>query len=415
MVGQEKTKVELEAELEELRQRFAQLVKKLVDLDLMPLEAGDYVARLRVPHDVTVQRQLEDHLTLTRKMEIVGRVSGGIARELNEWLAVILGFSTMALEEAPIEGQVNNHLQEIRETVVGATDLTQKLLTCSRRPFVTSKPFNLNDLVVNLEQQVHRTIGEGIELTVILSPDPVIIKADSGQIERVLMNLVTNARDAMPQGGKLTIQAADVNSTDADRSWPVYLPKGKYVLLTVKDTGVGISSEIKSRLFEPFSTTKEVDLGTGLGLFTCYGIVQQCGGYIGVCSEQGQGTSINIFLPLIDERGGSLTADVTLATDQRSNLPGGKETVLLVEDDPLVRSMVSHVLHDLGYTVLEAAGGVEALAVAQLHQGNSIDLLLTNVGLLPMQGEELANRLLRQRPSTRVLFISDGMASDLPP
>ena len=299
------------------------------------------------------------------------------------------------------ESNLNNNLQEIQQATGRAANLTNQLLAFSRHQVIEPQVIDLNDLIINLDKMLRRLIGEDIELVTLPAADLQPVKADPGQIEQILVNLVVNARDAMPEAGKLTIETANV-TLDAE-----YVRQhggaslGRHVMLTVSDTGMGISEEDQEHIFEPFFTTKEVGKGTGLGLATCYGIIQQSGGHMEVSSEPGQGTSFKVYLPVTEE-----TYEAPPQIVGSSASLQGKETVLLAEDEPLVRSMVATVLRDRGYEVLEASNGEEALRVVQKHGGESIELLLTDVVMPQMNGPELAEQLHTTHPDIKVLFTS---------
>jgi two-component system cell cycle sensor histidine kinase/response regulator CckA len=265
---------------------------------------------------------------------------------------------------------------------------------------------DLNELTLNLDKLLRRLIGEDVELVVREAPSAALVKADPHQIEQVLLNLAINARDAMPDGGRLSIEIANVVREQAAKEQHTQGSPAAYVMLAVNDTGVGMSSEVQAHLFEPFFTTKEVGKGTGLGLATCYGIVQLHGGQIEVSSQVGQGTSVKVYLPRTSE-----AADFRRERAAARSLPGGAETILVVEDEQMVRQLATRVLQQLGYRVLEAADGMEALRVAQRH-GGTIDLLLTDMVMPQMNGNVLAERLRAVHPQLKVLFISgysDGM------
>ena len=343
----------------------------------------------------------EERLSQFQKMESVGRLAGGVAHDFNNLLTAIMGYSDMSLRVAPPDSPISSHLQEIKKATERAAALTNQLLAFSRHQVIEPKVIDLNDLVINLDRMLRRLIGEDIELVTLPAANLEPAKADPGQIEQVLMNLAVNARDAMPGAGKLTIETANV-TLDAE-----YVRKhrdaspGPHVMLVVTDTGSGMSEEVKEHIFEPFFTTKEVGKGTGLGLATCYGIIKQSGGHIEVCSEPGQGTSFKVYLPVTQD-----PYEPQPQIVDSSIAPQGKETVLLAEDEPLVRSMAAMILRDRGYEVLEAVNGEEALRVVQNHSGENIQLLLTDVVMPQMGGPELAEKLHAAHPDIRILFTS---------
>ncbi|MFB3120540.1 MAG: ATP-binding protein, partial [Stenotrophomonas maltophilia] len=348
----------------------------------------------------------EEQLSHAQKMESVGRLAGGVAHDFNNLLTAIMGYSQLSLSEAPPESPISNHLQEIQQATERAADLTNQLLAFSRHQVIEPKVIDLNDLVFNLGKMLRRLIGEDIELVTLPAANLEPVKADPGQIEQVLVNLAVNARDSMPQGGKLIIKTANVTlDTEYVRQHSAVSP-GRHVMLVVSDTGMGISKEVLDHIFEPFFTTKDVGKGTGLGLATCYAIVQQSGGHIEVCSESGQGTSFKVYLPVTKE-----TYEAQPKIVDSSSSPRGKETVLLAEDEPLVRSMAATVLRDRGYEVLEASNGEEALRTVEKHGGEGIELLLTDVVMPQMGGPELAEKLHATHPNIKVLFTS-GYAGD---
>ena len=345
--------------------------------------------------------QAEEQLSQAQKMESVGQLAGGVAHDFSNLLTVIMGFSQLLLEEAPPESPTNNYLQEIQKATERAANLTNQLLAFSRRQVIEPKVIDLNGLVMNLDNMLRRLIGEDIELVTLPAANLEPVKADPGQIEQVLINLAVNAQDAMGEGGKLTIETANVTLDAGYVRQHGDASPGRHVMLTVSDTGMGMSEEVQDYIFEPFFTTKEVGKGTGLGLATCFGIVQQSGGHIEVRSEPGRGTSFKVYLPVTEEA----SEDQPEIVDSSSSAQG-QETVLLAEDEPLVRSMAATVLRDRGYAVLQAANGEEALGAVQKHGGEGIDLLLTDVVMPQMGGPELAEKLHASHPNIKVLFTS---------
>jgi two-component system cell cycle sensor histidine kinase/response regulator CckA len=348
--------------------------------------------------NVSDHKRLEQQFTQAQKMEAVGRLAGGVAHDFNNLLTVINGYSEMVRDRLPPGDPARELVAEIARAGERAAGLTRQLLAFSRQQLVVPQVLDLNALVADTEKMLRRLIGEDVELAVDLEPDLGHVEADPGQIEQVLMNLAVNARDAMPQGGRLTIQTRNIR-IDAAESRPGGRP-GPYVLLAVSDTGCGMSEGTQARLFEPFFTTKGPGRGTGLGLATVYGIVQQSGGHIDVESARGQGTTFRIYLPRVE----------ALAPTRKSHQgvrlrPGGRETVLLVEDEAAVRALVRVVLREGGYTVLEARHGVEALRLAEQHTG-PIHLLLSDVVMPELGGRELADRLAALRPGLKILYLS---------
>jgi two-component system, cell cycle sensor histidine kinase and response regulator CckA len=351
-------------------------------------------------HDVTARRRLEEQYRQAQKMEAVGRLAGGVAHDFNNLLTVINGYSDLLIDALPPGDPTRNLLDEIRKAGERSAGLTRQLLAFSRKAVVAPRVLDLNALVVDLEGMLRRLVGEDVSLAVRTHPRLGVVRADAGQLEQVLMNLVVNARDAMPRGGRLTIETRNAElGEDYARAHAGVRP-GKYVMLAVSDTGHGIPPDVLPHLFEPFFTTKEPGRGTGLGLATVHGIVQQAGGHVGVYSEVGAGTTFKVYLPrLTDPAVGGVPASAVRAP------VGGTETVLLVEDEGGVRALSRHILRTAGYTVLEASDGAEAVRVARGHPG-PIDLLVTDVVLPGLSGRELAERLAAIRPRMEVLYLS---------
>lgn len=365
-------------------------------------EVGGMVMTIR---DITERRKLESHVLQSQKIDSVGRLAGGIAHDFNNLLTGILSYCQLALMAAPAGSPVHEYLQVIERAGQRASGLTRQLLAFSRRQNLESKLVQVNELILSMDKLLQRLIGETITLETVPSQDLCLVRADPGQIEQVILNLAINARDAMPDGGKLTIETANVH-LDADyaRQHPG-VHAGHYVMITVSDTGVGMDEQVKAHLFEPFFTTKETGKGTGLGLATSHGIIKQSGGHITVRSEKGHGTTVKVYLPRAREAGQAEAQD-----RMASEPPRGVETVLVAEDDETVREVVVQALRNLGYEVLEASDGERAMEIAERHKG-SIDLLLTDVVMPGMGGPVLAQELRRIRPKTRVLFMS-GYASN---
>lgn len=363
-------------------------------------EQGSPLGRMWVYHDVTEVKTAEEQLLQFQKMESIGRLAGGIAHDFNNLLTAIMGYAQLAMLDAPSNGHLGSHVQEIQKAAERAANLTSQLLAFSRRQVIEPKVINLNDSILDLDRLLRRLIGEDIELITLPGSNINSVKVDPTQLEQVLVNLVVNCRDAMPSGGKLIIETAMVDLDGRAQQIAGPTP-GQYVVLSVTDSGVGMSEEVKAHLFEPFFTTKEVGKGTGLGLATCYGIVKQSGGHIEVSSEMGQGSSVKVFLPSSTE-----SAEDPVADEVPNGYTYGNETVLLAEDDMLVRGMVADVLKDKGYTVLQAANGDEALRLAEEQCDQKIDLLLTDLVMPQMGGLELANRLSALRPETKIIFTS---------
>lgn len=347
------------------------------------------------------RHDLEQQLIQAQKMEAVGRLAGGVAHDFNNMLAVISGYSELLLMNAPPGHSMNGPLEQIRKAGERAARLTQQLLAFSRKQILQPQVLNLNDVVLGIDRMLRRLIGEDIELVTLNDPAVRRIKADPGQIEQVLLNLAVNARDAMPQGGKLTIQTRNLHVDEEFANRVPDARPGPYVLLSVSDTGSGMDAETLERIFEPFFTTKEVGKGTGLGLATVYGIVSQSDGFVQVQSTPNQGTTFCIHFPAVDRPSPLLgTPDEDLPQGSPS-----RETVLVVEDEPMVRDLIRRVLETCGYEVLEALQGEEALRIADAHHG-PIHLLLTDVVMPRMGGRELAERFRVQRPDAKILLMS---------
>jgi len=349
--------------------------------------------------DVTEQRQLEAQLVRAQKLEAVGRLAGGVAHDFNNLLTVILSYSSLLLEETDLAPDVRESMEEIRKAAEGAAGLTRQLLAFSRQQVMKPQILDVNGIVTSTEKLLNRLIGEDIKLVTTLAPDLGAARLDPGQVGQIIMNLAVNARDAMPTGGRLTIETANIEmDLTYVRGHPIAQP-GRYVMLAVSDTGIGMDEATKERIFEPFFTTKEAGKGTGLGLATVYGIVKQSGGFIWVYSEPGRGTSFKIYFPRVDE---ALDASYPAATGET---PRGSETVLVVEDVRAVRGVAREMLERSGYRVLEAENGDAALRLAARHPG-PIDLLLTDVVMPGLSGRQLAAQLTELRPRLRVLYMS---------
>ncbi|HEV7502878.1 MAG TPA: ATP-binding protein, partial [Vicinamibacteria bacterium] len=350
--------------------------------------------------DVTERHSLEEQLRQAQKMEAVGRLAGGIAHDFNNLLAVMLGYTTLTQSRATDPVAVTRNLEHIRTAAERAANLTRQLLTFSRKQVLMPRVLEVGGVVFELHTMLSRLIGEDVQLVTDVSGAQGRVKADRGQLEQVIVNLAVNARDAMPQGGRLSILLRDVVVDEALAREQVDLKPGPYVRLEVSDNGSGMEPETLHRLFEPFFSTKEKGKGTGLGLATVYGIVKQSGGHIAVETASGQGTTFRIWLPAVAEESPALApaAPASIVT-------AGTETILLVEDEAAVRELLNEVLVEQGYVVLQASSGAEALRVSRAHRG-AIDLLLTDVVMPGMSGREVATALSADRPGLRVLFAS---------
>ncbi len=353
-----------------------------------------------VNRDVSEQRQLEEKFRQAQKMEAVGRLSGGVAHDFNNLLGVIIGYAEFLQEGLEPENSLRGSVDEILKAGKRAASLTRQLLAFSRQQVLDPKVIDFNVVVLDMDKMLRRLIGEDIELSTVLGPDLGRIKADQGQLEQVLLNLVVNARDAMPEGGKLLIDTQNMVMDEAFvRRYPYPVQTGPYVCLTVTDSGVGMDAETKARAFEPFFTTKEKGKGTGLGLSTVYGVVKQSGGYIDIYSAPGAGTTFKIYLPRVDE---AIKAEAPVGAATSFT---GTETILLAEDETSLRTLTRNTLELCGYKVLEAKDGVEALEVSDRYKG-PIDLLLTDMVMPGMGGHALAQELTRRRPEIRLAYMS---------
>jgi PAS domain S-box-containing protein len=364
---------------------------------MAPSGEGEVVSIVR---NVTDRRRLEEQLRQSQKLEAVGRLAGGIAHDFNNLLTVINGYGDVLLATLDEHDPSRHMVGEIHKAGQRAAALTSQLLAFGRKQMIQPRVLDLNAVVADLQTMLARLIGEDVELVTALATGLARIKADASQVEQVIVNLAVNARDAMPRGGQLTIATGNANLGGADAGGPSEVRPGPYVVLSVSDTGIGMDEATRSHVFEPFFTTKEVGQGTGLGLATVYGIVKQSGGEVEVASEVGRGTTFRVFLPALAE-----AAPDVPATQGPADPPGGREVVLVVEDEGEVREFTRCLLGRLGYRVLAAGGGAEALRVAEEHTG-PIDLLVTDVVMPQMSGRQVAEALRRRRPGLRVLYVS---------
>ena len=352
--------------------------------------------------DITDRRRLEEQLWHAQKMEAVGQLAGGIAHDFNNLLTAILGYCSLVLDDVPQDAALRSDLEEIRTAGERAASLTRQLLAFSRRQMLQPQLVDVNALVAGLAKLLRRLMGEDVELVTTLGSDLPVVRADPASLEQVLVNLAVNARDAMAGGGRLTIDTRVVDLDAAFAATHIPMTSGRYVMVSVADTGTGMDPVTRGRIFEPFFTTKEQGKGVGLGLATVYGIVKQNGGYIWVDSEVGSGTTFSVYLPPAEVAASVRPVDGAAKDDRRRR---GWETVLLVEDEDAVRALAREVLRRHGYVVLEARHGVEALRLAERHP-DAIHLLISDVVMPHMSGSELAARLSADRPKMKVLFMS---------
>lgn len=375
---------------------------KIIQVQIISHEL-DYAGRrvrLVVAQDISERHLLEQQLRQSQKMEAVGRLAGGVAHDFNNLLMVIKGHTELLRNVLPPAEEYSRKIEQIDRAADRASALTRQLLAFSRLQVLQLHVMNLNEVVEEMGRLLPRLIGEDIELVIRGSEDLGAIRADASQMEQVIMNLAVNARDAMPGGGRLLIETSNAELDNAYNSMHPIVRQGRYVLLAVSDTGTGMDAETQAHIFEPFFTTKPQGKGTGLGLATVYGVVKQSGGFIWVYSELGRGTSVKIYLPRVDqpvERMGS--------TRSTAEAPRGTETILLAEDEQDVRDVAREFLESGGYTVIEARDGAEALKKVDQHEG-AINLLITDMVMPGMTGQELSARLLRNRPLVRVLYMS---------
>ncbi|HYL55470.1 MAG TPA: response regulator [Gemmatimonadales bacterium] len=361
---------------------------------------GGRRAELVVIDDITERRRLEEQFRQAQKMEAVGRLAAGVAHDFNNLLTAILGTTDLMIEDLPAEDPDREGLLDIRDAAERAAVLTRQLLTFSRQQVVSPRVLRLNDVITDLVKLLRRLLGEDVTIATTLAADCGSVKADPGQLEQMIVNLSVNARDAMPNGGRLMIETKNV---DLDGDYPtdrVTIPAGRYVMLAVTDTGTGMDAKTKARIFEPFFTTKPVGKGTGLGLATVYGVVEQSGGYIWLYTELGHGTSFKIYLPRVDAAQSQAAVD-----EPAAGSVDGSETVLVAEDEEAVRQIIEKSLEARGYRVLSAGDGGTALERASAHAG-AIDLLVSDVVMPDMNGRELSRRLTEARPNVKTLYLS---------
>ena len=364
-------------------------------------EDGRITHFLAVQRDITARKRFEAQRFQSQKMETVGKLAGGVAHEFNSILTAIIGQSELLLSDLPAGSPLAKNATEINKAAVRAAALTRQLLAYGRKQVLQPETLDLNRVIVSMEGMFRHLMGGNVNIQIVVAPGLEAVKADAGQIEQVIMIMAINARDAMPNGGKLTLETE--NASFGQESFGRYpeLKPGDYVMMAITDTGKGMSAEVKARVFEPFFSTKEVGEGTGLGLSTCYGIIKQSGGHISVYSELARGATFKIYLPQVEQR-----TKTPLQRLDSPDLPRGTETILLVEDDPALREMATTLLRRLGYTVLATADCIEALSLKQQRDIGHIDLLFSDVVMPHMSGKELSERMRAIYPHTRILFTS---------
>ena len=353
-----------------------------------------------VGRDISSRKILEEQLRQSQKMEAIGQLAGGIAHDFNNLLTAINGFSDLSLRRLEGADPLRGNIEEVKKAGERAASLTRQLLAFSRKQVLQPKVFGLNSVISEVEKMLKRLIGEDIELRTVLDQETGSVKADPGQIEQVIINLAVNARDAMPSGGRLTIETTNVYIHEGDADMRIAVDPGQYVMLAISDTGMGMDDQVQSHIFEPFFTSKEAGKGTGLGLSTVYGIVKQSEGNVQVYSKVGKGTTFKVYLPRVDE-----TAQVYKRTPEVEENLQGKEIILLAEDEDVVRKLARQVLEMFGYQVLEAPNGGAALLICERHEA-PIHLLITDVVMPEMSGPELTDRLTQLRPDLKVLYMS---------
>jgi two-component system cell cycle sensor histidine kinase/response regulator CckA len=372
-----------------------------IEAAISQIESGGEKLYTAIVRDVTVRNQMEEQLRQARKMEAVGQLAGGIAHEFNNFLGIIMGYSHLLDEQATANETLSRSVADIKAATEHAASLTRQLLAFSRRQVLQPKVLDINQSVAEMDQLLRRLIGANIELVTVLRPEVGAVRVDSAQIQQIFINLVVNARDAMPQGGKVLIETANVelDGDYVEHNFDVKL--GPYVMLAVTDTGLGMDPETQAHIFEPFFTTKEQGKGTGLGLSMIHGIVKQSGGHIAVESAISKGTTFRIYLPQVSERVRQDDGGAKSPVEPR----GGTETIVIAEDEPALRELMSQCLKRLGYTVLTAQDGAEALEICERHPG-PIHLVLTDIVMPRMNGLQLKERVAARRSGVRFLFVS---------
>jgi len=363
--------------------------------------AGTVTHFVAIQHDITERKRLESRLLQSQKMETVGKLAGGVAHEFNNIMTAIIGHSELLLNDLPPGDPLGVNAAAILKAAEWAATLTRQLLAYGRKQILRPEILDLNTVLAGMEGTLRHLIGRHSELRIVAAPRLRAVKADASQIEQVIMNMVMNAADAMPDGGKLTLETANVTLDREFADGFTDLKAGEYVMLAVTDTGTGMSEKVMARVFEPFFSTKRVGQGTGLGLSTCYGIVKQSGGHISVHSEPARGATFKIYLPQVEKQ-----AEISRQCVDSPDLPSGTETILLVEDSAALREMAATLLRRLGYTVLAVANAIEALSLNEQHDSGHIDLLFTDVVMPHMNGKELSERVRALYPHTKTLYTS---------
>lgn len=373
------------------------------DMTISPVfdEFGEIMSFVAIERDISQSLQLEEQYRQAQKMESVGRLASGVAHDFNNILTAILGYTGLSIQSLPEDSPIRVNLQGIETSAVRGANLTRQLLAFARKQVIETRPVNLNELLSGVSKILRRLVSENIELVILPAADLGLVKADPGQLEQVLLNLVVNAHDAMPEGGKVIMETANVILTQTEVQGYIGVAAGNYVMLSVTDTGIGMSDEVKAHIFEPFYTTKAPGKGTGLGLATCFGIVKQNEGHILVESEPGKGTTFKVFLPRLAEATGA-----TPVHNGTTALPGGKETILLVEDEPLARNIAARNLRQLGYTVFEAENGEEALREIDRLGSEKLQLLMTDIVMPQLGGKALVEVLRPIYPDLKILLMS---------
>lgn len=388
-----------EVETEIVTERGNQLVVRIQTFPTFG-EEGGVTGFIEIVEDITERKQFEEQLREAAKMEAIGRLAGGMAHDFNNMLTAVIGYANVLLHELPKDGPITDKVVQINRAAERAARLTRQLLAFGRKEVLEMKALDLNPLISEFHQILKGLIGADIEVTAALDPAAGQVKGDAGRIEQILLNLAVNARDAMPNGGKLTLETANVVLDEDYLRTHAHVKPGRFVQISVSDTGIGMDSETRSKVFEPFFTTKEKGKGTGLGLSTVFGIVRQHGGHIEMHSEPGRGATVRVYLPRVDEDGGaSIPEPVRPAAGEH------RDTVLVVDDDIIISNLCTEILQLQGYTVLSATDPAEALEAAARHEG-PIHLLLTDLVLPEMDGALLYRKLSESRPDMKVLYVS---------